>query len=163
MYVQNHSTEKMSVCSVRVPGKTDGNQFWLRSHVALSTALGLTECALQLASASLAAGRGNLASDPNCTGHGCSGSRLECSGKEADLQKKHHRKAGCGPVKAEMLWEQRLLRLLGNVSYSQALPIPPQRQQYISLSTAQKHIFEIKIHTWKDCKALKPCLAIACK
>lgn len=77
--------------------------------------------------------------------------------------KKHHRKAGCGPVKAEMLWEQRLLRLLGNVSYSQALPIPPQRQQYISLSTAQKHIFEIKIHTWKDCKALKPCLAIACK
>lgn len=85
--VQNHSTEKMSVCSVRVPGKTDGNQFWLRSHVALSTALGLTECALQLASASLAAGRGNLASDPNCTGHGCSGSRLECSGKEADLQK----------------------------------------------------------------------------
>lgn len=87
MYVQNHSTEKMSVCSVRVPGKTDGNHFWLRSHVTLSTALGLTECALQLASASLAAGRGNLASDPNCTGHGCSGSRLECSSKEADLQK----------------------------------------------------------------------------
>lgn len=87
MYTQNYFTQKMSLCTAHVPSKTDGNQFWLRSHVAVSTPLGLTECALQLESAPLVSRRGNLASDPSRTGHDCFGSRLKYSRGEADLQK----------------------------------------------------------------------------
>lgn len=73
---------------------------WPRSHVAPGTTLCLTECALQLESTSVVPRRGNLASDPNCTGHDCFGSRLKYSGEEADLQKSITAKAGDRPGKA---------------------------------------------------------------
>lgn len=72
---------------------------WPRSHVAPGT-LCLTECALQLKSASAVPRRGNLASDPNCTGHDCFGSTLKHSGEENDLQKSITAKAGDRPGKA---------------------------------------------------------------
>jgi len=100
MHVQNYSTEKTSVHSAHVPNKTDGNPRWPRSHVALSTTLFLTERALQLESTSVVPKMGNSASDPNCTGHGCFGSRLKHYGEEADLQKSTPVKAGNRPVKA---------------------------------------------------------------
>lgn len=100
MHVQNYSTEKMSVCSAHVPSKTDGNQFWPRSHVALSTPLCLTYCALQLELTSVVSRIGDLPSDPNCTGHDCSSSRLQHYGEEDDLQKSITVKAGNRPVKA---------------------------------------------------------------
>lgn len=101
-----------------------------RSRVARGTTLCLTECALQLKSTSAAPPRGNLASDPNCTGHDCFGSRLKHSGEEADLQKSITAQAGDRPGKLQCLESDT--RLLRNGSYSQALPN--------SLHITQEHI-----------------------
>lgn len=100
MHVQNYTAEKMSVCSACIPSQTDGNQFWPRSYIALSTTVSLTECALELESTSVVSRIENLASDPKCTGHDCFGSRLKYYGEEADLQKSITVKAGSRPVKA---------------------------------------------------------------
>lgn len=112
---------------------------WPRSHVAPGTTLCVTECALQLKSTSVVPPRGNLASDPNCTGHDCSGSRLKYSGEEADLQKSITAKAGDRPGKLKCL--ETDMWLLRNVSYSQALPNSLQHWQYTALYITQEHIF----------------------
>lgn len=82
---------------------------WPRSHVAPGTTLCLTECALQLESTSVVPTRGNLASDPNCTGHNSSGSRLKHPGEEADLQKSITAKAGARPGKAQMPGDRHVI------------------------------------------------------
>lgn len=100
MHVQNYSTEKMSVYSAPVPSKADRNQFWPRSHTALSTLLCLTEHALQLESTLVVSRMGNLASDPSCTGHDWFGRGLKYYGEETDFQKSITGKTSNRPVKA---------------------------------------------------------------